>query len=126
MRRVLSSGVQKAAYTSSARALAEPAAAGGAQLIINFNTPHAPVLNKKAVEQVVLPGAAGVYAVTHGHSPIISQLEPGVVSVYHIGVSVKRMKRFFCVFSMQRREQFSLYLLTFGGHSVLGILFGSF
>lgn len=87
MRRVLSSGMQKAAYTASARALAEPAVATAAHMTLNFNTPHAAVVNKKLVEQVVLPGAAGVFAVTQGHSPIISQLEPGVVTVVHVGVS---------------------------------------
>jgi F0F1-type ATP synthase epsilon subunit len=68
--------------------MAEPAAAtASAQLTINFVTPHAPVYKGKVVDQVVLPGAAGVFAVTHGHSPIISQLEPGVVTVIHVGVS---------------------------------------
>lgn len=90
MRRVFSSSVQKAAYSSSARALAEPAAAASAQMIINFNTPHASVHNKKAVEQVILPGAAGVYGITHGHSPIISQLEPGVVTVIHVGGAIDK------------------------------------
>ncbi len=87
MRRVLSTGL-RASYTSSARALAEPAAATStAQLVINFCTPHAPVHNKKVVDQVILPGAAGAFGITHGHSPIISQLEPGVVTVIHVGVS---------------------------------------
>ena len=54
--------------------------------IINFVTPHAPIFNKKAVESVILPGAAGEYGVSFGHSPIISQLEPGVVTVIHVGV----------------------------------------
>jgi hypothetical protein len=87
MRRVLTTGL-RASYTSSARALAEPAAAtSSAQLVINFCTPHAPVHNKKVVDQVILPGAAGAFGITHGHSPIISQLEPGVVTVIHVGVS---------------------------------------
>ena len=88
MRRVLSTGLKTASYSSSARALAEPASASSVQFVINFCTPHAPIYNKKVVESVVLPGAAGAYGVTHGHSPIISQLEPGVVTVIHIGVSV--------------------------------------
>lgn len=87
MRKVLSAGLQRAAYTSSARACAEPAAASSAQLVINFCTPHAPIHNKKVVDQVILPGAAGVYGITQGHSPLISQLEPGVVTVIHVGVS---------------------------------------
>lgn len=35
----------------------------------------------------MLPGSAGEYGVTAGHSPLISQLEPGVISVYLSGVS---------------------------------------
>lgn len=90
MRRVLSTGVKRACYSSSARAMAEPAAAtnAAAQLTINFSTPHAPVHKGKVVDQVVLPGAAGAFAVTHGHAPIISQLEAGVVTVIHVGVSL--------------------------------------
>jgi hypothetical protein len=55
------------------------------QLTLNFTTPHAPVYTNKLVEQVILPGASGEYGVTAGHSPLISQLEPGVVTVVHIG-----------------------------------------
>ena len=86
MRRVISTGVKRA-YSSSSRVMAESAAAAtGAQMKVNFCTPHAAVYKDKAVEQVVLPGAAGVFGVTMGHSPIISQLEPGVVTVIHVGV----------------------------------------
>ena len=34
---------------------------------------------------MVLPGESGEYAVTAGHSPVISQLKPGVVTVIHTG-----------------------------------------
>ena len=89
MHRVLSTGLKRASYTTSARVLAEAApASSAAQLVINFCTPHAAIHNKKVVDQVILPGAAGAFGVTHGHSPIISQLEPGVVTVIHVGVSL--------------------------------------
>ena len=71
--------------TSNAR-MAEAATATTSEFIINFVTPHQPIFNKKIVESVILPGAAGEYGVSFGHSPIISQLEPGVVTVFHVGV----------------------------------------
>jgi F-type H+-transporting ATPase subunit delta len=68
------------------RSFAE-AAAASAQLTLNFSTPHTPIHVKKTVDKVILPGAAGEYGVTAGHSPIISELKPGVVQVVHVGVS---------------------------------------
>jgi len=82
--------VAKRAYSSSGRAQAEPAVAGSVNFVINFCTPHAPVYSNKVVDSVTLPGAAGEYGVSYGHSPIISQLEPGVVSVIHIGGAVEK------------------------------------
>lgn len=58
------------------------------QLKLNLTTPHTPLYNKKVVDKVILPGAAGEYGVTAGHSPIISELKPGVVSVVHVGVRI--------------------------------------
>lgn len=73
--------------TVARRGFAAPAAAtAAAQLVLNFTTPHAPVYAKKTVEVVSIPGAAGEYGVTAGHSPIISELKPGVVTVVHTGV----------------------------------------
>jgi hypothetical protein len=74
--------------TIGRRGFAAPAEnAAAAQLVLNFCTPHAPVYNKKVVESVILPGAAGEYGVTAGHSALISELKPGVVTVVHSGVS---------------------------------------
>jgi F-type H+-transporting ATPase subunit delta len=86
MRKVLFTGLQKASYSSSARVMAEAAAATNSQLVLNFCTPHAAVFNKKVIDQVILPGSAGVYGITQGHAPIISQLDAGVVTVMHVGV----------------------------------------
>lgn len=73
------------------RGFAAPAAAAdvsaAAQLVLNFTTPHAPVYTKKAVESVTLPGSSGEYGITANHSPIISELKPGVVTVNLGGVS---------------------------------------
>jgi F-type H+-transporting ATPase subunit delta len=68
-------------------ATAAAAESAAAQLTLNFTTPHAPVYNKKVVDKVMLPGAAGEYGVTAGHSALISELQPGVVTVIHLGVS---------------------------------------
>ena len=61
--------------------------AAATQLTLNLTTPHTTLYTKKVVSQVILPGSAGEYGVTAGHSPIISELKPGVVSVVHVGVS---------------------------------------
>lgn len=37
--------------------------------------------------QVIIPGSAGEYGVTAGHSPIVAELKPGVVQVLHEPVS---------------------------------------
>lgn len=66
---------------------AAPAAAAGAQMILNFTTPHQPIYKKHPVSMVIIPSESGEYGVSAGHSPIISQLKPGVVTVIHQGVS---------------------------------------
>jgi hypothetical protein len=75
------------AYTASARVFSTEAAASG-ELMVNFATPYAPIVRKQAVEMITLPGEGGVYAITKDHAPTVSQLQPGVVTINHIGVSV--------------------------------------
>lgn len=75
------------AYTASARVFNAEAAASG-ELMVNFSTPYAPIVPKQAVEMITLPGESGVYAITKDHAPTVSQLQPGVVSIAHIGVSI--------------------------------------
>jgi len=62
-----------------------PSASTGAAtaLTLNLVTPHQPIYAKKVVDKVLLPGEAGEYGVTLGHSPVISQLKAGVVTVIH-------------------------------------------
>ena len=45
--------------------------------------PHKPIYVQKSVDTIVIPGVAGVYAVTKGHAPIVSELQPGLISIYH-------------------------------------------
>ena len=65
---------------------ADAAPAVDGDLIVNFCTPHQPIVLKKPVEMITLPGEGGVYAITKGHAATVSQLQPGVVSIAHIGV----------------------------------------
>ena len=58
-----------------------------ASMKLTFCTPHNTIYHEKVIDKVLLPGEGGEYGVTVGHSPIISQLKPGVVSVIHEGVS---------------------------------------
>lgn len=78
----------KRLYSSTARRFAEAASSAPATaLTLNFVTPHAPIISNKAVSSVTIPGEAGEYGVTVGHSPIISQLQPGIVTITHTGVN---------------------------------------
>lgn len=40
------------------------------------------LLASRAVDMVVVPGADGLFGVLPGHSPVIAQLQPGVINVY--------------------------------------------
>ncbi len=62
-------------------------AAPATSMTLNLSTPHENIYMEKTVDKVLLPGENGEYGVTVGHSPIISQLKPGVVSVIHTEVS---------------------------------------
>jgi hypothetical protein len=92
MQRFSSFAIRRA-YTTTPRALqAAPAAAAtdananNNQMVLNFCTPHQPIFKAKVVDKVMLPGAGGEYGVTAKHIPIISQLQPGVVTVVHVNV----------------------------------------
>lgn len=68
-----------------ARSFSDNAAA--TSMTLNLSTPHENIYAAKVVDKVLIPGETGEYGVTVGHSPIISQLKPGVVSVIHSEVS---------------------------------------
>jgi F0F1-type ATP synthase epsilon subunit len=76
--------------SSSSIKRAEAATAVSSDLILNFCAPHEPVYADKVVESVIIPGADGEYGVTAGISPIISELQPGVVQVIHKGGDVEK------------------------------------
>eukprot|EP01035_Chromulina_nebulosa_P019377 gene19377-25244_t len=67
-----------------AEATSNPSTNANNQLVLNFTTPHAPIYSKKIVDKVIVPGEAGDYGITALHSPIISQLAPGVVTIINL------------------------------------------
>jgi len=79
--------VSRTGVASVARRAFSDAAAPTA-MTLNFCTPHSAVYSGKEVAKVTLPGELGEFGITVGHSPIISQLRPGVVSIEHTGVSL--------------------------------------
>lgn len=75
------SGVKQFARRAFSDAPAAPTS-----MVLNFCTPHNSLYFGKEVEKVTLPGEMGEFGVTMNHSPIISQLRPGVVQIIHSGV----------------------------------------
>ena len=74
-------------YSVSRVVLAEASStATDSAMTLNLATPHQPIHLHKKVDKVMLPGEDGEYGVTAGHSPLISQLQPGVVTIVHLGV----------------------------------------
>ncbi|GMH66092.1 hypothetical protein TrRE_jg9479 [Triparma retinervis] len=65
------------------RTFSEAAAADSGNLVINFNLPHETIYDGKEVAQVIVPGVAGEYGVTAGHSAIVSQMKAGVLQIIH-------------------------------------------
>ena len=73
-----------------ARRTFSDAPAAATAMTLNFSTPHHSVYAGKEVEKVTLPGEGGEFGLTMNHSPIISQLRPGVVQIQHLGVRTER------------------------------------
>ena len=68
---------------ASAAAADEAAAEEATQVNLNFSCPHGSIYDNEKVDIAILPGVAGEYGVTAGHTPIISELQAGVVQIYH-------------------------------------------
>ncbi|KAG5188499.1 hypothetical protein JKP88DRAFT_184747 [Tribonema minus] len=71
------------ALRASLRHMSTAEAAKPTGLTLNFCLPHKPIYVDKAVDTVIIPGVAGVYGVTQGHSAVISEMQPGLVKIYH-------------------------------------------
>lgn len=75
----------RALHTSTLRAAAEgaPAPAGSVlpELTLTFAVPSAPIVNKKAVRLVTVPGRGGVFGVEKSMPATLSELQPGLVRI---------------------------------------------
>ncbi|KAF1329551.1 Atp synthase subunit delta', partial [Globisporangium splendens] len=60
----------------------DAAAATPTKVTLNLNTPYESFFSNAQVDLVQIPGLVGEYGVTAGHTPIISQLKPGVIKVH--------------------------------------------
>ena len=67
------------------RWMSEAAATG--KMSLSLTAPHAAICFKEAVDSVILPGASGQYGVTAGHSPLVEELKPGVVTIMRSATS---------------------------------------
>mmetsp|Transcript_15649 Transcript_15649/g.51210 ORF Transcript_15649/g.51210 Transcript_15649/m.51210 type:complete len:151 (-) Transcript_15649:802-1254(-) len=63
--------------------------AAGGKLSLSVTAPHEAICFQEAVDSVTLPGASGEYGVTVGHSPMVEELKPGVVSIFR-GTDVEK------------------------------------
>ena len=66
---------------SFADAVANTASADG-KMTFNFSLPHVSIFDNERVFRVTVPGLEGEYSVNAGHSPIVSEMQAGVVKVY--------------------------------------------
>eukprot|EP00802_Teleaulax_amphioxeia_P024431 Tamp_25130.p1 GENE.Tamp_25130~~Tamp_25130.p1 ORF type:complete len:174 (+),score=47.31 Tamp_25130:36-524(+) len=51
------------------------------KLTLNLLAPHQAIFKAQEVDQVIIPGADGMFGVLPGHVPTISELKPGVLEV---------------------------------------------
>mmetsp|Transcript_23794 Transcript_23794/g.73229 ORF Transcript_23794/g.73229 Transcript_23794/m.73229 type:complete len:161 (+) Transcript_23794:54-536(+) len=61
--------------------VAKRAFSEAAKMSLSVTAPHEAICFQEPVESVTLPGAAGEYGVTAGHSPLVEELKPGVVAI---------------------------------------------
>ncbi|EKX50931.1 hypothetical protein GUITHDRAFT_151115 [Guillardia theta CCMP2712] len=81
-------------FRPPSRGLADDAAAKGGpiptKLTFNLLAPHKAIFNKAEVDQVIVPGADGMFGVLPGHVPTIAELRPGMVEVTVASGDVKK------------------------------------
>ncbi|RLO04848.1 hypothetical protein DYB28_006007, partial [Aphanomyces astaci] len=92
---MLSRAVRRSIHTTALRAAAENASSSAVatKVTLNLSTPHQAFYKGVQVDLVQVPGLVGEYGVTAGHTPIISQLKPGVIAVHEERDKV--VKKFF-------------------------------
>lgn len=52
------------------------------KVTLNLSTPYQCIFKETKVDLIQIPGAVGEYGVTAGHTPIISQMKPGLIKVH--------------------------------------------
>ncbi|KAL7689394.1 putative ATP synthase, F1 complex, delta/epsilon subunit, F0F1 ATP synthase delta/epsilon subunit [Plasmopara halstedii] len=74
----------RALHTSSRvlAATADQSAATTTKVTLNLTTPYQAFYKGAEVDLVQIPGVVGEYGVTAGHTPVLSQLKPGVIKVH--------------------------------------------
>ncbi|RHY11706.1 hypothetical protein DYB36_000112 [Aphanomyces astaci] len=92
---MLSRAVRRSIHTTALRAATENASSSAVatKVTLNLSTPHQAFYKGVQVDLVQVPGLVGEYGVTAGHTPIISQLKPGVIAVHEERDKV--VKKFF-------------------------------
>ncbi|OQS07925.1 ATP synthase subunit delta' [Thraustotheca clavata] len=91
---MLSRAVRRSIHSTALRAAAEQTSGAAAtKVTLNLNTPHQSFYKKTEVDLVQIPGLVGEYGITARHTPIISQLKPGVIIVHEERDKV--VKKFF-------------------------------
>lgn len=73
-------------YSATARVSFAEEAEGPKYLTVNFCTPHEAIFVKKLIQRVTVPGEGGNVGLTFGHTPMICQLKPGVMTFTHTDV----------------------------------------
>jgi len=83
--RTLTNTSRRLFRTSAFRAAEEAGADAAAATKVNLTlaTPSGAVYENTPVDLVSVPGMEGEFGITAGHTPIISQMKPGVITVHH-------------------------------------------
>ncbi|CAD7974909.1 unnamed protein product [Amoebophrya sp. A120] len=68
-------------------AAAEPAQEYTNKLLLTMGSPHENLFLRKPIESLTAPGREGSFTVTNNHSQLVSQLQPGTITVKEEGQS---------------------------------------
>ena len=87
MRRAILTSTRRA-YSATSRAAFAEEIEGPKYLTVNFCTPHESIFVNKLFERVTVPGEGGDVGLTFGHTPMICQLKPGILTFSNTDVSI--------------------------------------
>jgi F0F1-type ATP synthase epsilon subunit len=86
VRALHSSAVRAAAATDAAAA---GSAGAASELTLTLAVPHRPLVSKKQVKRVTLPGRGGTFGLEKNSPPMLSELKPGLVRIDHLDNTVE-------------------------------------